>query len=118
MKFLLDVNAGGPLADYLLNEGHDVELVSRVDLGMSDEDILCWAIREQRIVVTTDSDFDQMVWLGRQRHSGILRLENLPRTQRMQLFKEVLTNHSKALEEGAIVIATRQKVRVRKQQST
>ncbi|MEL7359106.1 MAG: DUF5615 family PIN-like protein [Cyanobacteria bacterium J06560_6] len=65
MKFLLDVNAGGPLADYLEGEGHNVELVSRLDLRMSDDDILRWAFREKRIIVTTDSDFDQMVWLQR-----------------------------------------------------
>lgn len=40
MKFLLDVNAAGALATVLLEAGHDVELVSRVDLSMSDSNIL------------------------------------------------------------------------------
>ena len=117
MKFLLDVNTGGALATHLLNEGHDVELVSRIDLSMSDDDILRWAVRENRIIVTTDSDFDQMVWLRQQPHSGILRLENLPRSERMQLFKEVLANHSDLLINGAIIIATQRKIRIRKQRS-
>ncbi|MBP0028301.1 MAG: DUF5615 family PIN-like protein [Roseofilum sp. Guam] len=30
---------------------------------MSDGDILDWAVREQRIIITTDSDFEQLIWL-------------------------------------------------------
>lgn len=114
MKFLLDVNAAGPLATVLLEAGHDVEMVSRVDLSMSDSDILQWAVREKRIIVTTDSDFDQMIWLQKRDHFGVLRLENLPRSERMLLFNEVIANYAGALEAGAIVIATQRKIRVRK----
>ena len=115
MRFLLDVNAGRAIADLLLELGHDVELVALVDSGMADGEILDWAIREERIIITTDSDFDQMVWLQQRQHFGILRLENLPRAERMLLFQEVLENHLRDLEDGAIVIAKRQRIRVRRQ---
>lgn len=108
------MNAGGPLADHLETEGYDVELVSRVDLRMSDDDILRWALAEKRIIVTTDSDFDQMIWLQRREHCGVLRLENLPRLERMALFKEALADHLQILIEGSIVIATQRKIRIRR----
>lgn len=114
MKFLLDVNAAGRLATVLLEAGHDVELVSRVNLSMSDDDISRWAVREKRIIVTTDSDFDQMIWLQKRKHFGILRLENLPRLERMLLFMHVIENYADVLEVGAIVIATQRKIRVRR----
>lgn len=72
------------------------------------------AINEQRIIVTTDNDFEEMIWrLGRS-HCGVLRLENLPRSKRKELLRDVLSLHSNELEFGAIVIALSSKSRVRK----
>jgi predicted nuclease of predicted toxin-antitoxin system len=114
MRFLLDVNASGILSMFLLESGHDVACVSHVNPRMSDSEILTWAVREKRIIITTDSDFEQMIWLGGRVHCGVLRLENLPRLERMALFQDVLANYAQDLEAGAVVIATQQKVRVRR----
>lgn len=81
---------------------------------MSDDDILSWALKERRIVVTTDSDFEEMIWRQGKSHCGILRLENLPRSERKALLHDVLGRHSQELESGAIVIALSRKFRVRK----
>jgi hypothetical protein len=40
MRFLIDVNAGGALADVLIENGHDVVEVRHKNPRMSDEDIL------------------------------------------------------------------------------
>ena len=84
MRFLLNVNADG-VATLLRETGHDVDVVSHVDLQMRDDDILAYAVKEKRIIVTTDSDFDQMIWLQNREHYGVLRLENLPRAARKLL---------------------------------
>lgn len=68
----------------------------------------------QRIVVTTDSDFEEMIWRQGKSHCGVLRLENLPRSERKALLHDVLGHHSQELESGAIVIALSRKFRVRK----
>ena len=114
MRFLLDVNASGSLSKLLLDLGHDIACVGDVDAKMTDSAILDWAVREKRIVITTDSDFEQIIWLQQRTHCGVLRLENLPRTQRIALFQEVLTNYLDELKSGAIVIATEQKIRIRR----
>ncbi len=114
MRFLLDMNASGTLLNLLLNSDHDVACVQDVDRKMSDSDILDWAVREQRIIITTDSDFEQMIWLQERLHYGVLRLENLPRSDRISLFEDVLANYAQTLESGAIVIATKQKIRIRR----
>ena len=62
MKFLVDVNASGPVARWLANTGHDVRRVAERNPRMRDEEILRWAVREQRIIVTTDQDFEKMIW--------------------------------------------------------
>jgi predicted nuclease of predicted toxin-antitoxin system len=114
MKFLTDVNASGSVAKWLLEMGHDVAQVINVDSRMSDDAILSWALAEQRIIVTTDKDFEEMVWREAKPHNGLLRLENLPRSRRQILLEYVLAHHGQDLEEGAVVIALETKTRVRR----
>jgi predicted nuclease of predicted toxin-antitoxin system len=116
MKFLLDVNASGAVADWLILRGHDIEEVAHKDPRMSDNEILSWAVREQRIIITTDDDFEEMIWRQGKPHCGVLRLENLPRSERLALLCDVLDRHSQDLESGAIVIALKTKFRIRKPQ--
>jgi len=114
MRFLLDVNASGSLADWLKDLGHDVLEVRHRDPRMRDDDILNWAASEKRIIVTTDNDFEEIVWRQGKTHNGILRLENLPRAERKTLLFDTLDKHGKDLDSGAIVIASKIKFRVRK----
>jgi predicted nuclease of predicted toxin-antitoxin system len=114
MRFLLDMNASGALLNLLLNSDHDVVCVQDIDRKMSDSDILAWAVREQRIIITTDSDFEQMIWIQKRLHCGVLRLENLPRLERVSLFQDVLASYGQDLEAGAVIIASKQKIRIRR----
>ena len=114
MNFLLDVNASGAVDSWLIQLGHGVVEVGQKDPRMSDNEILNWAVRERRIIVTTDNDFEEMIWRQDKAHCGILRLENLPRSERIALLHDVLDCHSLDLESGAIVIALSTKIRVRK----
>ena len=114
MDFLLDVNASGAVARWLIDRGHDVAEVGQTDPRMSDDKILTWAVRERRIIVTTDNDFEEMIYRQGKLHCGVLRLENLPRSERMTLLNDALDSHVKDLEAGAIVIALKTKFRIRK----
>lgn len=114
MKFLIDVSASGTLVQWLTDAGHDVVQVVEEDARMADGDILQWATREERIIVTTDDDFEEMIWREGRPHSGVLRLENLPRAERLALLDDVLTRHSRDIAAGAIVIADRTRIRIRR----
>ncbi len=104
MKFLLDVNASGVVRETLTAENHDLRLVSQEDIRMSDSNILQWANREERIIVTTDKDFEAMVWREKRTHSGILRLANVPREKRLILLAKVLNDHKKELEKRLLLL--------------
>jgi predicted nuclease of predicted toxin-antitoxin system len=114
MKFLLDVNASGPMYSWLVELGHDVVQVGTKDPRMSDSDILSWAVREKRIIVTTDNDFEEMIWREGMKHCGVLRLENVPRSERKALLCDALEHYGQVLESGSIVIALSKKFRVRR----
>jgi len=111
---LLDVNASGAVARWLLERGHNVVEVSQTDPRMSDDKILSWAVKDRRVIVTTDNDFEEMIWRQAKSHCGVLRLENLPRFERIILLNDVLDCHAKDLEAGAIVIALRAQFRIRR----
>lgn len=113
MRVLLDVNASGAVARWLIERGYDVKLVSDVDPRMQDRKVLDWAWREGRVLVTTDRDFEESIWRERRRHAGIVRLENVPRLERVKLLEYVFTFHRRELELGQIVVATRRCVRIR-----
>ncbi len=116
MNFLLDVNASGAVSKWLIKRGHDVVEVGLKDPKMSDREILDWAVKEKRIIITTDNDFEEMIWRQGRPHCGVLRLENLPRPERIMLLSDVIELYSRDLESGAIVIALSNKFRVRKQE--
>jgi len=80
VRFLADFNIGRAVADYLLQAGHDTVFVGDADPRMSDVDILLWAVRERRIVVTMDADFGELVH-GGGNPSSVLRLSGIARSR-------------------------------------
>jgi predicted nuclease of predicted toxin-antitoxin system len=64
MKFLVDRCAGHRLAEWLRSQGHDV-LESR-ELGQDpgDRELLERAAADGRVLVTIDTDFGELVYVG------------------------------------------------------
>jgi predicted nuclease of predicted toxin-antitoxin system len=79
-----------------------VAAVAAKDPRMPDDDILCWATSEQWMIVTTDRDFEAMIWHQGKAHCGVLRLENLLRAERGKLLDDVLHHHRQDLASGKI----------------
>ena len=60
MRFLADENFPGSAVRALSAAGHDVLWVRTAAPGTWDQDILIWAAREQRIILTFDKDFGEL----------------------------------------------------------
>lgn len=62
MDFLADENF--PLASVrrLREEGHDARAVSEDSAGIADEQVLWWASREGRLLLTFDSDYGGLLY--------------------------------------------------------
>ena len=112
MKFLIDVCTGRSLAEWLRSKGYDVVEVRERNCKMSDEEILAWAVKENRILITMDKDFSELIVFLNKKHTGMIRLENLPSNLRIKYLKEILDLHKKDLEEKAIVIQKGNKIRI------
>ena len=62
LKFLIDVGVGKGIEKYLLEGGYDTKAVRDIDSRMEDENIILTAVTENRMVVTMDKDFGELVY--------------------------------------------------------
>ena len=60
MRFLANENFPGAAVGVLAKAGHDIVWVRAAAPGTSDPDILAWAVREGRILLTFDKDFGEL----------------------------------------------------------
>lgn len=74
MKFITDENLGIQIPEYLKSLGYDVISVIEVALSRPDTDILSLANQENRILLTTDKDFGELVFKEKLIHSGVILL--------------------------------------------
>lgn len=62
MKFLLDVNVGRRIAAALEANGHDVVRMALINQAAEDPDVLALAVAQERILVTFDRDFGELIF--------------------------------------------------------
>ena len=73
MRILVDTNIGGPIVLALRDAGHDVAWMNEDDRRMADPNILARAVREDRLLVTYDTDFGELAFLERlPSHCGVV----------------------------------------------
>ncbi len=60
MRFLADENFPGSAVRALSAVGHDVVWVRTDRPGSSDQEVVAWAARESRVVLTFDKDFGEI----------------------------------------------------------
>jgi predicted nuclease of predicted toxin-antitoxin system len=62
MRFLANENFPGDAVDVLRAGGHDVVWVRTEAPGTKDPDILAWAMRDDRVLLTFDKDFGELAY--------------------------------------------------------
>ena len=60
MRFLANENFPGAAVKVLQAAGHDIVWVRTAAPGSDDPDVLAWAAREERILLTFDKDFGEL----------------------------------------------------------
>lgn len=118
MKVLLDTCVWGRAKAALAGFGHDVVWMGDAAVDPGDEQILAQAHQEERVLVTLDKDFGDLVILRGLPHHGIIRLVNIPARQQADICQSVLVTHGKELLAGAMATVDRGRVRMRPASST
>ena len=113
MKLLLDTCVAPSVATALKTAGQDVIWVGEWQVDPGDEEILTFALKEGRTVVTLDKDFGELAVAFGRAHSGIIRLVNFPLSQHAAVCLAAIAQHGTELSQGAIVTAEPGRLRLR-----
>ena len=99
MKFLADEGVDGQIVSPLREDGHDVLYVAEHIAGITDEEILEMAHCDNRILMTRDKDFGELVYREKRTHSGIIlnRLYELGSEKKAEIVSKVIQNFGEAL---------------------
>lgn len=114
MKFLLDESAEFRLAAYLKHLGHDVTAIAHdYPHALPDPEVLAIARREQRILVTNDRDFGELIFRRRLPHCGVIffRLRDQSVETKLAWLQQILRDYADQLDQFLVV--TERRVRVR-----
>ena len=117
MNFLADEGVDSPRVVHLREQGFDVRYIAEFAGGQPDERVLEIANAENRILITTDKDFGELVYRLRQIHPGVilLRLAGLSPAEKGRLCENAIRTHSSELSDSFTVIQHRM-IRIRKRQ--
>jgi predicted nuclease of predicted toxin-antitoxin system len=115
LKFLIDVGVGRAVEQFLEQQGYEVKTVRSLDSRMPDIDIIRLAVQEERLIMTMDKDFGELVYHLRMPHCGVLllRLENATGAEKVQIVANLLANYSSQLANHFAVFQNN-RLRIRK----
>ena len=117
MKILLDENLSPIHARELRSKGHDVCAVFEVGLsGAVDQEIRNYAIEHDRILITLDADFANIIRFPPYQTPGVVRLKIHPPTEeriREGIARTILLLHNTDLS-GRLAVVDEDKIRIRK----
>ena len=114
MRFLADECCDTGLVAYLREDGHDVLYVLERKPGVSDDEVLLEAYNEERILLTEDKDFGELVYRLKKPSKGIIliRMDVKERHLKWLRLKKLIENYEERLPGHFVVIDT-QKFRFR-----
>lgn len=106
MQFLADENVSRHVVERLRVDGLDVVSIGTTKSGASDKDILSTADGENRILITEDRDFGEVVVRQRLRVCGmiLLELDRLSNFAEAELVAATISTHANKLAGNLLVI--------------
>jgi predicted nuclease of predicted toxin-antitoxin system len=115
-KFLVDECVGLDIANWLQEQGYDAISIYDIATGSDDNEVLEKAFTENRILITCDKDFGEMIFKGQKQHVGVilLRLANEKPSHTILILKNLFDHYSHDLF-GNFVVVSESVVRITRQ---
>jgi predicted nuclease of predicted toxin-antitoxin system len=114
MRFLIDESVSKAVTQYLRDNGYDVLAVAEMTPQARDADILKWAAEQERILITSDKDFGELVFRSGQAHQGVVlfRLRDESAANQVRTLTVALNDYAVHLP-GQFAVITEKSVRIR-----
>ena len=116
MRFLIDEALQDRVAQRLVDAGHDATHVRAIGLrGATDDDVLARAADEDRVLVTTDTDFGTILALSGAPTPSVILLRGVGDSvdERVAAVLRALPAVEPDLEQGAIAAVESDRIRLR-----
>ncbi|NOR47621.1 MAG: hypothetical protein GQ533_06200 [Methanosarcinaceae archaeon] len=113
MRFLVDECTGPAVAQWLRQQNHDVISVFDEIRGADDKEVIKIASEQNRILITNDKDFGELVFREKKPHKGVilLRLEDERAANKIAVLKNLLKKYENSLS-GHFIVVTETTVRI------
>lgn len=114
LKFLTDENVSSSLIKAVRDEGYNVKDIKEERLfGISDKEVLTLAFKENRVVITNDKDFANLLKYSSVKHKGVILLQfkNQSQINVINLFVPTLMSLEGEKVEKSLVIITEDYIR-------
>ncbi len=116
MRFLADMGVDIRVVRWLRQNGHDAKHLRDEGLHrIPNGEIFVKAISENRVILTFDLDFGEIVALSQGEKASVilLRLHNTRTPHLIKRLATVLADATEALEQGAVVVVEESRHRIR-----
>ncbi len=116
MRFLADMGISPKTVAFLQDLGHDALHLHAQGLDQSPDPIILEKARnEQRVLLTNDLDFGELIAAGGAKLPSVVifRLRNMHHERIDRYLGEIVAQHKNALEQGAVISVTERRIRVR-----
>ena len=112
MKFLADVNIEKVIVDEFRKLGYDITWIAEENPHLDDMGIFKIAQKENRILLTNDKDFGEIVFRQKLVSSGIVlfRIKGQDTMEKLKLLRKLLISHKDRISKHFVVI-TKEKIR-------
>ena len=117
IRLLLDQGLPRGTALHLRREGWDVVHVGEIGMSCAtDQEILDYARRENRVCVTLDADFHALLVLGSEQSPSVvrIRIEGLQAMAMAELLIRIESHIQATVEQSALITVTETQVRIRR----
>ncbi len=113
MRFLVDECTGPAVAQWLRLQNHDVISVFYEIRGADDRKVIQKAFEQNRILITNDKDFGELVFREKKPHKGVilLRLEDERAANKIVVLQRLLEKYENSLP-GNFIVVTETTVRI------
>ena len=110
MRFLVDECTGPLVAQWLIDQKHEVFSVYDNARGIDDNTIIKKAFVENWILITNDKDFGEKIYRERYSHKGVilLRLEDERADNKITTIRRLIEFYSDKLIDNFVVVTENQ----------